>query len=59
MAGNRRRDRAHHHPRVQRRGDMWVWVCECGGASCRTLDDCPSWRVAVLAALHHSTSLAA
>jgi hypothetical protein len=58
--GTRRRirpDGAHHHPRVRRNGPGWAWVCECGGASCRT-DAGASWRQAVLGALHHSECLA-
>ena len=58
------KDVAHHHPKVCRLGGggPWVWVCDCGGASCRTrltgAASPASWRDAVLGALHHSMALA-
>ncbi len=57
---NRRVDQAHHHPRVShdpRRG--WAWSCSCGGRT-RWTDPVPdSWHAVVVAALVHSTQLAA
>ena len=53
-------DFAHHHPVVQRRGPgRWVWVCGCGGASSRCESAAQPWRLAVLAALNHSATIAA
>ena len=60
MNGSRqhRTDVAHHHPRVHRLASgPWVWSCGCGSASCRNGQGLPTWRLAVLAALHHSGCL--
>jgi hypothetical protein len=52
-------DTAHHHPRVRRAGTgFWVWACECGGASCRTIPGLATWRQALIGALNHAASLA-
>ncbi|NYG08457.1 hypothetical protein BJ986_002944 [Phycicoccus badiiscoriae] len=47
-----------HHPRVLRGARGWIWVCACGGASCRTPAQAPlAWRSALIAALLHSSSV--
>ena len=54
------RHTATHHPRVMRGARGWIWVCECGGASCRTPDRDPlPWRLALIGALLHSGSVTA
>ncbi|GAB3081794.1 MULTISPECIES: hypothetical protein [unclassified Phycicoccus] len=55
-----RRNVAHHHPMVFRATTgSWVWMCSCGGASCRTGHEVVSWRQALVDALGHSERLAA
>ena len=48
-----------HHPRVLRGARGWIWVCKCGGASCRTPAQPPlPWRTALIGALLHSGTIA-
>jgi len=47
-----------HHPRVLRGARGWIWVCDCGSASCRTPDRPPlPWRTALVGALLHSGTI--
>jgi hypothetical protein len=55
----RRGDLAHHHPAVHKVTGHWVWVCGCGGASCRTGLVRLSWHEAMVEALRHSATIAA
>ncbi len=49
-----------HHPQVRRRSTgAWMWVCACGGASCRTTSRPATWRQAYIGALYHAGTLAA
>ena len=52
------RDTAHHHPIVRRELGCWVWECDCGGSSCRTVREPRTWRQAVIEALLHADALA-
>ena len=48
-----------HHPRVLRGARGWMWVCDCGSASCRTPAQAPlAWRSALIGALLHSSTIA-
>ncbi|KRF24926.1 MULTISPECIES: hypothetical protein [unclassified Phycicoccus] len=48
-----------HHPRVLRGARGWLWVCDCGSASCRTPAQAPlPWRSALIGALLHSSTIA-
>ena len=49
-----------HHPHVYRLSTgAWAWVCSCGGASPRAHPGHPPWRVVLVGALHHASSLPA
>lgn len=58
-ARHRRRDIAHHHPRVRKNGRDWVWTGECGATSSLFLRTRRPWRRAIVEALGHSTEIAA
>lgn len=49
-------DRAHHHPRVFKRGDFWEANCvRCGSLTIPGLPTVTrSWRLAIVAALCHA-----
>ena len=58
-ARHRRRDIAHHHPRVRRDGRDWRWTCGCGAMSSLYVRTRRTWHQALIEALGHSTEIAA
>lgn len=55
-ARGRRRDAAHHHPRVRWTGGAWSWACPCGAAC--TVERVRGWHAVLVEALLHSSALA-